>query len=156
MSESAALQRTIQREISLEGVGLHSGEKVRVTFKPAPPAHGIQFVRVDLPGRPSVKAGLETVVDLEKRPRRTSIGKGQAEVQTIEHVMASLSALGIDNVTVDIDGVELPGLDGSAVGFVEVLKRAGIQIQDRPRRLFRIREPIWIAEGGGDAGGTSR
>ena len=76
------------------------------------------------------------------------MGEGSVEVQTIEHLMASLAALEIDNLLVEIDGVELPGLDGSALGFFEVLKGAGVQTQDQPRRLFRIREPIWVEENG--------
>ncbi|MBI4436320.1 MAG: UDP-3-O-[3-hydroxymyristoyl] N-acetylglucosamine deacetylase [Candidatus Omnitrophica bacterium] len=138
------LQKTIQKEASLEGVGLHSGEKVRVTFKSAPEGHGIQFCRVDLPGKPCVKAEVSNVLDLDKRPRRTSIGVGEVEVQTIEHVMATLAALEIDNLLIEIDGVELPGLDGSALDFLETLKTAGIQLQSQPRRTFRVREPIWV------------
>jgi len=142
------LQKTIQNEVALEGIGLHSGEKVRVRFKGAPPGHGIQFARVDLPGHPRIKADASNVVDVEKCPRRTSLSNGTVEVQTVEHLMAALFALEIDNLLIEIDGVELPGLDGSALGFLETVRKGGIVAQDRPRRSFRVREPIWIEEGG--------
>ena len=148
MSENEPLQKTIQREVNLEGIGLHSGEKVHVTFKPAPPEHGIQFVRTDLPNRPLVKADAAHLIDLEKHPRRTSVGQDGIEIQTIEHLMASLAALEIDNILVEVDAVELPGLDGSALGFLNVLKEAGAKTQEIPKRFFRIREPIWVEEGG--------
>ena len=144
----AILQQTIQKNVSVEGVGLHCGDRVRVTFKPAPAGHGIQFVRTDLPGHLRVKADISSVMDLEKRPRRTSIGEGAVEIQTVEHLMASLAALEIDNLLVEIDRVELPGLDGSALGFIEALQKAGREVQDQPRRVFRIREPIWVEENG--------
>ena len=142
------LQKTIQKEVALEGVGLHSGERVHVTFKSAPAGHGIQFVRVDLPGHPRVKVDVSSIMDVDKHPRRTSIGNGEVEVQTIEHLMATLFALEIDNLLIEIDGVEVPGLDGSALGFVEALRKGGIVTQDQPRRSFRVREPIWIEENG--------
>ncbi len=121
---------------------------MRVVFHSAPPEHGIQFCRVDLPHRPCIKADVSNMVDLEKRPRRTSLKNGEAEVQTVEHLMATLYALEIDNLLVEIDGVELPGLDGSAIGFYEALQKAGIQTQEAPRYSFRVREPIWVEEKG--------
>lgn len=142
------LQKTIRKEAVLEGIGLHSGEKVHVRFKSAPPGHGIQFVRVDLPGRPSVKADASNVLDVGKRPRRTSLGNETAEVQTVEHLMAALFALELDNLLIEIDGIEVPGLDGSALGFLEILRQAGSVTQEKPRRSFRVREPIWIEENG--------
>ncbi len=142
------LQKTIQKDVALEGIGLHSGEKVQVTFKSAPPGHGIQFVRLDLPKHPSIKVGASSVIDVEKHPRRSSIGNGGAEVQTVEHLMAALSALEIDNLLIEIDSIELPGLDGSALGFLETLRKGGIVAQDQPRRSFRVREPISLEENG--------
>lgn len=142
------LQKTIQKDVALEGVGLHSGERVHIRFKGAPPGHGIQFARIDLPGSPRVKVDVSNVIDVEKRPRRTSIGKGDVEVQTIEHLMASLFAVEIDNLLIEIDGVEVPGLDGSALGFLEALHQGGIVTQEKPRHSFRVREPIFIEENG--------
>lgn len=140
------LQKTIAKEIELKGVGLHTGEKVTVRFKPSMPEGGVNFVRVDIPGRPMVRGHISKIVDLARSPRRSSIKEGDVEVQTIEHLMAALSGLGIDNIVVELDGEELPGLDGSASGFVEALKAAGIQEQDLPRKFFQVREPIWIEE----------
>ena len=101
-------QHTVARPATVSGVGLHSGERVTVTFQPAAPDTGIVFVRTDLPGQPAVRAHVSSVVDTSKAPRRTSISSGAAEVHTIEHAMAALWGVGIDNVRVDISGVELP------------------------------------------------
>jgi len=147
MSEKK-LQNTIAKNVTLEGIGLHSGEKVRVTFKGAPPGHGIQFVRVDLPGKPTIQGNLSSLMDVGERPRRTSLKNGNAEVQTVEHLMAALFALELDNVIVEIDGVELPGLDGSAREFFEALQKGGVTSQNQPRQLFRVREPIFIDDNG--------
>jgi UDP-3-O-[3-hydroxymyristoyl] N-acetylglucosamine deacetylase/3-hydroxyacyl-[acyl-carrier-protein] dehydratase len=141
-------QKTISREQVIEGVGLHTGNRVRMKFMPAGPNSGINFVRVDLPGRPVINASVSKVIDLAHRPRRTTIGEDGVEVQTVEHLMASLSGLGIDNITVEVDNDELPGLDGSASPFVQVLKEAGVVELDTPRKSITIREPIWIEEDG--------
>lgn len=139
-------QRTIQNEASIEGVGLHTGNRVKVRFKPAVGNSGINFVRVDLPDKPIIKAHIGNVIDLAMRPRRTSVGKQDVEVQTIEHVMASFAGLGIDNITVEIDNNELPGLDGGVGPFLEVLKAAGIKEIEEPKRFFCIREALWVEE----------
>jgi len=89
---------------------------------------------------------VSNVLDLDKRPRRTSIGVGEVEVQTIEHLMATLAALEIDNLLIEMDGVELPGLDGSALDFLKTLHKAGVQLQSQSRHVFRVREPIWVEE----------
>lgn len=141
-------QKTIKAPISTKGVGLHSGNKVSVTFRPSLPDTGVNFVRVDLPERPILKAHISKLVDLTKSPRRTTIGQDNAEVQTIEHFMAALAGLGIDNILVDIDADEMPGLDGSAAEYVDLLLKAGIQAQDAQRNEFKIAEPIWIEEDG--------
>lgn len=139
-------QKTIQNEVSIEGIGLHTGNKVRVRFKPAMGNSGINFVRVDLPDKPVIKAHIGNVIDLVTRPRRTSVGKQDIEVQTIEHVMATLVALGIDNITIEIDSNEFPGMDGSASPFLEVLRKAGIREIEDPKKYFRIREALWVEE----------
>ncbi|MFH1202567.1 MAG: UDP-3-O-acyl-N-acetylglucosamine deacetylase [Candidatus Omnitrophota bacterium] len=141
-------QKTINKEISLNGTGLHTGNKVNMTFKPASPKTGINFIRVDLPDRPTIKADITNILDIHRNPRRTSIGKDGCEVHTIEHLMAALSGLGIDNILVEIDNNEVPGLDGSAIGFIDTLKKAGLREQDIPRKYFSIKEPIVEEEGG--------
>lgn len=141
-----ALQRTISKETDLEGMGIHTGKNIKVVFKPAPPNSGINFIRTDIPDKPIISATISNLVDLSRRPRRTSIGVGEVEIHTIEHLLAVLYGLEIDNITIEIDGSELPGLDGSAEGFVEVLKKAGVCEQDAVRSSFQIREPIWVGD----------
>ena len=139
-------QSTIQKSVSVEGIGLHTGAKVRLRLKPAPPNSGIIFVRVDLPGQPKIPANINYVIDLTRRPRRTSVGFGDIEIHTIEHLMATLSCLGVDNLIVESNGNELPGLDGSALPFVELVRNAGIEKQDFPRKIFHVKESLWIHE----------
>lgn len=140
-------QKTIKKEVKLEGFGLHTGEKVSIKFKPFLPNAGINFLRLDLPDHPIVNANLNNVIDVVQSPRRTSVGNGSVEIHTIEHVMAALSVLGIDNVIIEIDNTEIPGVDGSALPILEALEKAGIQEQDAIRKVFQVKEPIWIADG---------
>ena len=141
-------QRTIDREFSLKGIGLHTANKVNMVFKPAEPDTGINFIRVDLPGKPVIKASVEYLLPAERSPRRTSIGKDSAEVQTIEHLMAALAGLGIDNLIIELDNQEVPGLDGSSLNFVEHLIKSGIKEQEKEKQYFTVREPICIEEDG--------
>lgn len=143
---SALNQKTIARPARVEGVGLHTGRSVRVEFKPAPPDSGICFLRTDLAGARPVPATFTSVLDASRRLRRTSIGNGSVEIHTIEHLMASLLGLGIDNLLVELNGEEVPGLDGSAYPFVEIFKRAGFQDQGVARRVIQVREPVWIED----------
>lgn len=142
------LQKTIKSEAKLSGIGIHTGDQVKVKFLPAPTNNGITFVRVDLPKRPSIAATINNIVDVFRSPRRTSIGSGDAEIQTIEHLMAALCGLGIDNLVVEIDGEELPGLDGSAKPFFEALKQAGLEEQNAAKKFLHIRQPVWIEDNG--------
>ncbi len=140
------MQRTIKKEVSIEGIGLHTGNLVRMTFKPLGPNMGVFFQRVDLPHRPMIKADVLSVLCVKKNPRRTTISFNSIEVQTIEHLMAALSGLGIDNCLIEIDNNEVPGLDGSALGFVEVLKESGITEQGVERKTFRVSSPLWTED----------
>ncbi|MBN1794984.1 MAG: bifunctional UDP-3-O-[3-hydroxymyristoyl] N-acetylglucosamine deacetylase/3-hydroxyacyl-ACP dehydratase [Candidatus Omnitrophica bacterium] len=140
-------QKTIKSSVSIKGVGLHTGQAVTITFKPAEADTGIRFCRVDLPGRPVVVANPETILDISKNPRRTSIGVNSVEIHTIEHLMAALAGLQIDNIVIDINGLEVPGLDGSAAPFVEALLSAGISDLLEGRKYFQVKEPIWCEEG---------
>ena len=139
-------QKTIASEVYLQGIGIHTGEKVNVTFKPAAADSGVTFIRTDVPGSPRIKANAESLLT-HKSSRRSCIGNSQTEVQTIEHLMASLYSLGIDNIDIEIDNNELPGLDGSASGFVGALEGAGIKEQESPKYIYAIKEPITIQEG---------
>lgn len=142
-------QKTIAKEVSLKGVGLHTANNVNVTFKPADTDTGINFIRTDLPGRPVIKATPEFLLSQDRSPRRTSIAEAGAEIQTIEHLMAALSGLGIDNLTIEIDNNEVPGLDGSSLKFVEILAQAELKEQEKEKQYYLIKEPIFIEEDGG-------
>ncbi|MBR4135791.1 MAG: UDP-3-O-acyl-N-acetylglucosamine deacetylase [Bacteroidales bacterium] len=133
------LQTTIHSPISVSGKGLHTGQQVTVTFEPMPANSGIVFLRDDLPGKPTVKATPLTVFDTS---RGTSIKDGDAMVHTIEHLMASLAGLGIDNVLVRTQGMETPILDGSSRIYVEMLKEAGIQELDERKRVGMVKKEI--------------
>ena len=141
-------QRTITKELSLKGFGLHTAEKVNITFKPAEVDSGINFIRTDLPSRPIIKATIDYLLPQSRAPRRTSIGRDAAEIHTVEHLMAALSGLGVDNINIEIDNNEIPGLDGSSLNFLEILERAGIEEQGKPRQYYLVKEPIYVEEDG--------
>lgn len=143
MSEN---QQTIKKEISIKGVGLHTGNKVNIKFKPAPVNSGINFIRIDLPSRPVIKAEVANLLDSSRSPRRSSVGIGDAEVHTIEHLMAVFAGLSIDNIFVEIDNNEVPGLDGSGATFLDILSQAGTEEQNAARKYFLIKEPVWAEE----------
>ncbi len=132
-------KRTIKGEISYTGVGLHYGQEATITFKPAKKNDGIYFVRTDLEGQPKIPADIDHVIDIS---RGTTIGIGNATVATIEHVLAAIKGLNIDNIRIEINGPEAPVADGSSIVFVEMLKKVGIVEQDEIREYFEIEEPI--------------
>ncbi|HDN86296.1 MAG: 3-hydroxyacyl-[acyl-carrier-protein] dehydratase FabZ [Candidatus Omnitrophota bacterium] len=139
-------QVTIAGKVVLEGVGLHTGKEAKLEFLPAPPNSGIFFLRKDLPDQVMIKADYYNVVEPHKFPRRTSVGMEGVYVHTIEHLMAALSILGIDNLQINIWGEEIPGMDGSAKAFVEALESVGRVEQEAYKRYITIREPLWIEE----------
>jgi len=139
-------QKTIANPVSLSGVGIHTGNKVSITFKPAQASSGVTFIRTDIPGAPRIQANVQSFL-AAKFNRRSSIGNSEIEVQTIEHLMSALSSLGIDNIDIEIDNNELPGLDGSAIKFVEALEKAGIAEQEQEKYIHVIKEPISIEDG---------
>lgn len=132
-------QRTIEKPASYNGVGLHTGKRVTITFRPAPINTGIQFVRLDLPNRPSIQADIDHVTDVS---RGTTLGDGQARVCTVEHVLSALAGMQIDNLLVELDSEEAPVGDGSALPFVDALLKAGLQEQDSPKDYLTIEETI--------------
>jgi UDP-3-O-[3-hydroxymyristoyl] N-acetylglucosamine deacetylase/3-hydroxyacyl-[acyl-carrier-protein] dehydratase len=136
-------QRTIKREISLSGIGLHTGNTCRMTFKPAPPDHGIRFVRTDLPGNPSVISDIDHVVDIS---RGTTLQQGEAKVYTVEHVLAAFAGLQLDNMIVELDSNEPPVGDGSAKPFVDKLLEAGLVSQDANKIYLEIDTPMSYSE----------
>ncbi|MCL1972019.1 MAG: bifunctional UDP-3-O-[3-hydroxymyristoyl] N-acetylglucosamine deacetylase/3-hydroxyacyl-ACP dehydratase [Endomicrobia bacterium] len=141
-----AKQTTIQKETQVEGIGLHTGNKSAVTFKPAEAGYGIKFIRVDLPGNPEIEATWQNAVT-GMAVRGSVIGKGSAKVHTIEHIMSSACALGIDNLKIEINNNEPPILDGSAKFFAAALMNAGIKELDAPKEYFVITEPVHFEAG---------
>jgi len=115
-------QRTIKSSVTISGVGLHTGKHVTMTLNPAPENHWFRFRRVDLPGQPIVLADADNVTDTS---RGTTISRNGASVSTIEHLLAALVGLQVDNVLIDIDGPEVPIMDGSSMPFVKVLEEIG-------------------------------
>jgi UDP-3-O-[3-hydroxymyristoyl] N-acetylglucosamine deacetylase/3-hydroxyacyl-[acyl-carrier-protein] dehydratase len=137
------LQKTIKKPVSYSGIGLHTGNKTTITFRPASAESGVKFVRTDLPGRPTIPALIDHVIGLE---RGTSLGMGTVKIHTVEHVLAALGGLQIDNLIVELDANEPPLGDGSAKPFVDVLLKAGIVEQDVHKNYLEIDTPIWYSE----------
>ncbi|HLF18244.1 MAG TPA: UDP-3-O-acyl-N-acetylglucosamine deacetylase [Candidatus Omnitrophota bacterium] len=143
-----AKKRTIKKEFSLSGVGLHTGEKATLTFKPGGIHEGIKFIRVDLPGHPVIKAEADSIVYQGGPPRCTSIGDAKASIHTVEHLMSVLAGLGIDNIIIEIDKREVPGLDGSGADFLKAFKEAGLLAQEEEREIFTVKEPVGVRQNG--------
>jgi len=139
------LQTTISNEAICEGIGLHTGNKTTIYFKPADENTGIKFIRKDLPERPIVKADIGGVVDTA---RGTSLGKSDIKVHTVEHVLAAAAGLGIDNMLVELSSNEPPVLDGSALPFIEALEGAKLVQQKAPKKFFEVKEPVYVSENG--------
>ncbi len=139
ISNMSIKQNTIQKPVSIEGYGLHTGKHVTMTFMPAPENHGIWFRRIDLEGAPEVKAEIANVVETI---RGTTIEKNGARVMTIEHALAAVSGLGIDNLLIEIDSMEPPILDGSAMPFVNALTEAGLLRQEAERQYIELGQVI--------------
>jgi UDP-3-O-[3-hydroxymyristoyl] N-acetylglucosamine deacetylase/3-hydroxyacyl-[acyl-carrier-protein] dehydratase len=137
-------QRTIGKEVTISGVGLHLGSESRLIFKPAPSGSGVVFVRTDLPGCPRIRADIANTVD--GVVRRTSVGSAEVMIHTVEHVLAALAGLGIDNVIIESSAPEPPAVDGSALPFVEVLRDAGIVEQDAPRQELKLTEMLSVSD----------
>ncbi len=132
---SSDYQHTLKGSVSMPGVGLHTGEAVTMTMKPANPGYGIRFQRVDLPDKPVVKADCDYVVDTS---RGTTLEHNGARVSTVEHTLAALVGMGIDNVLIELDGPEVPIMDGSSKEFIEAIESVGVQIQDAKRIVYTI------------------
>lgn len=132
-------QKTIKNEISLTGVGLHTGKEVTMTFKPAPINNGFTFVRVDLQGQPVIEADANYVVNTQ---RGTNLEKLGVKIQTPEHVLAALVGCDLDNVIIELNASELPIMDGSSKYFVEAIENAGIEEQDAKRNVYVVKEVI--------------
>ena len=137
-------QRTLKKEAECTGVGLHSGEKSTIVLRPALPNTGIQFCRSDLPKRPTVRAQFDQVADTMLA---TTIGINGCKIGTIEHLMAAFYGLGIDNVHVEVDGPEVPIMDGSSAPFIYLIKTAGIEEQKAPKKFLVIKRRFELKDG---------
>jgi UDP-3-O-[3-hydroxymyristoyl] N-acetylglucosamine deacetylase len=141
-------QRTLKTLTRAVGVGLHSGQRVELTLRPAQPDTGIVFRRVDLPEPVDIPISALAVTDTRLA---STIFSGGAKVHTVEHLMSACAGLGIDNLYVDITAEEVPILDGSASSFVFLLQSAGVALQNAPRRFIRVLAPVEVSEGQGEA-----
>lgn len=137
-------QHTIKESVTVSGVGLHTGVNANMTFVPAKPNHGIKFQRVDLEAQPIVEADVDYVVDLS---RGTTLEKDGARVNTVEHTLAALVGLQIDNVLIQLDGPEPPIMDGSSRMFIEAIEKVGLQEQNAQRNFFEVPESVFHREG---------
>jgi UDP-3-O-[3-hydroxymyristoyl] N-acetylglucosamine deacetylase len=140
-------QRTLKTVSRAVGVGLHSGQRVELTLRPAQPDTGIVFRRVDLPIPVDIPVTADAVTDTRMA---STIGRGGAKVHTVEHLMSACCGLGLDNLYVDITAEEVPILDGSSASFVFLLQSAGIELQKAPRRFVRVTRPVEVREGEGE------
>ncbi len=137
-------QQTISRPASYSGIGLHSGNRVSMTFLPAPPDTGIRFRRVDLEGKPEIEARVENVVETN---RSTTLGKGNTKIHTVEHILATFAGYGIDNAIVELDANEPPIADGSSREYCKMIETAGVMPQPERRDTYAITEPIELQMG---------
>jgi UDP-3-O-[3-hydroxymyristoyl] N-acetylglucosamine deacetylase len=146
-------QRTLKSLTRAVGVGLHSGQRVELTLRPAAPDTGIVFRRVDLAQAPDIRVSPQAVTETRLA---STLSAGSAKVQTVEHLMSACAGLGVDNMYVDITAEEVPILDGSAASFVFLLQNAGIVMQNAARRFMRITSPVEVCEGTGAASKWAR
>ncbi len=133
-------QHTISKSISISGTGLHTGVLVDMTLNPANPGYGIQFQRIDLPNKPIIKADCDLVTDTS---RGTTLQVGDAKISTVEHILAALVGMGIDNLLIEVNGPEIPIIDGSSSPFIEKIEQAGILEQDAAKAWYSIDENIF-------------
>jgi len=141
MASTPEFQHTLAKPASFSGTALHTGEKVTLKLQPAPVDHGIKFKRKDLQDEPTIDARIENLKTVE---RATTIGEGSVRVHTVEHVLAALWAMGVDNAVVEMDANEPPIGDGSAQGYVDLIKKAGVTVQEEPRKFFDVRDTMHV------------
>jgi UDP-3-O-[3-hydroxymyristoyl] N-acetylglucosamine deacetylase len=143
-------QRSLRSITKAVGVGVHGGQRVELTLRPAPPDHGIVFRRVDLAQPVSIRVAPESVCDTRMATTISPGGDpGAPKVRTVEHLLSACAGLGLDNLVIDITNEEVPILDGSAAAFVYLLQSAGIVLQEAPKRFIRVKKPVEVREGDG-------
>src|SRR5947209_2636929 len=141
MPSTPEFQHTVSKTAGFSGTALHTGEKVTLKLHPAPVDHGIKFKRKDLADEPTIEAKIDNLKTVE---RATTIGEGTVRVHTVEHVLAALAGMGVDNAIVEMDANEPPIGDGSAQPFVDLIRKAGLAAQEAPRKFFEAREPMHV------------
>src|SRR5882672_6282365 len=141
MPSTPEFQQTVGKVAGFTGTALHTGEKVTLRLHPAPVDHGIKFKRKDLQDEPTIDAKIENLKTVE---RATTIGEGSVRVHTVEHVLAALWAMGVDNAVVEMDANEPPIGDGSAQAYVDLIKKAGVTAQEEPRKFFDVRDTMHV------------
>src|ERR1700675_4269938 len=141
MASAPEVQHTLGKSAGFSGTSLHTGEKVSLKLHPAPVDHGIKFKRKDLQDEPTIDTKIENLKTVE---RATTIGEGSVRVHTVEHILAALSAMGVDNAIVEMDANEPPIGDGSAQPYVDLIKKAGVMAQESVRGFFEVRDPIHV------------
>jgi len=149
VQQTTISQKTIRESFVLQGKGVHGGEHVSMHVLPAPPNHGIVFVRADLPGSPEVKAELDSLSDGDLF-RRTTLRRGDAEIHTVEHFLSAVWVFGITNLRVEVTASELPFLDGSALPFVDAISRSGVEEQEGELEVLSPLEPLAFAFNGAE------
>ena len=141
-------QRTLSGSVSCQGIGLHTGGPVTLTLRPAPANHGVVFVRTDLQSPVSIPATAQYAVE---SALSTSLGKDGVRVGTVEHLLGALLGLGVDNVRVELDGPEVPIMDGSAGPFAYLVQTAGVRVQEAPKSFVVVKKPVLVREGDKEA-----
>ncbi len=136
-------QKTVRKEISYSGIGVHTGNKTTITFKPASVNHGVKFLKKDSSDESPIEATIDNVIDVA---RGTTLGNEKSKIHTVEHVLAALMGFGIDNLLIEVDANEPPVGDGSSMPFVQMIQEAGIKEQEEPKRFFTPKEPIFFSE----------
>ena len=140
-------QRTLAAPVSVDGIGYWSDRDITVTFQPSDPGSGLVFVRDDLPGKPRIPASPEFRVAI---PRRTSLEKDGARVEMVEHILSALTGMGVENCEIHVTACEMPGMDGSALAFVEAFDSVGYETQDAPARILTLSQPLTVRDSATD------
>ena len=144
MNVHTTLQKTLRDSVTLHGIGIHSGKPVRLTMKPARPHFGVRFVRTDLEGSPEVSAHYKNVINTQMA---TTLGRGNITISTVEHVLAALQGLGVDNCLIEVDGPEVPIMDGSSGPFCDAIIQVGVTVQRQKRPVLALRRKVEIKIG---------
>lgn len=140
-------QRTLNAKVEIEGVGLHSGKKTKIVLNPASEDHGIVFLRKDVESAKPIKLGRADIINFEKSQRMTCLELDGVQIFVTEHLLSSLYGMGIDNVLIEVFGEEIPGLDGSSVGFVQEIEKVGIKEQPKPKEYFSLDQTVCVKDG---------